>query len=575
MKFSEIIQKNNELGKNSLEPSYGISLLSNIIINQLNPILELELRSKGVNATVSNGDYDNILQDSSKESESSLVIIFWELANLIDGFQYKANLLTKEETNMYISRFKNEIDLLFNNIENSPLVIVSKFSSLVFNYENLALNNFDFICKELNEYLVENKRNNMFLIDIDKVLAKISIIESVDFRNYYSSKSLYTVAFLKEFSSYISPIVLSVTGKSKKAIIFDCDNTLWKGIIGEDQVDGLFMSSASGKGVVYEEVQSIAKELVNKGIILGLNSKNNSEDVEEVLNRSLMVIGNDDIIIKKINWNDKVSNLKEIARELNIGIESIVFVDDSDFEINLVKKYLPLVKTIQVPIENYLYPSEIRKNLSLFFNFNITDEDLNRGKMYAQEAERREKQINFVDIEEYISSLGLELKILINDVKNIVRVAQLTQKTNQFNLTTKRYTETEVMQFLKKDNFKIFAFEVKDKYGDFGLTGEAFIEIIGNEAIIDSFLMSCRVLGRNIEFKFIEEVFCNLKKNGITKVKASYIPTFKNDQVIELYDKIGFTLLGVFNSVKNYEINLNDYKPKLIDYINVTYEKQS
>jgi FkbH-like protein len=228
-----------------------------------------------------------------------------------------------------------------------------------------------------------------------------------------------------------------------------------------------------------------------------------------------------------------------------------------------------------VPIENYLYPSEIRKNLNLFFNFNITDEDLNRGKMYAQEAERREKQINFEDIEEYISSLGLELRILINDDKNLARVAQLTQKTNQFNLTTKRYTETEILQFLKKGNFKIFAFEVKDKYGDFGLTGEAFIEIIGNEAIIDSFLMSCRVLGRNIEFKFIEEVFCYLKKNGIKKIKASYIPTFKNNQVIDLYDKMGFTLLGVFNSVKNYEINLNDYKPKLIEYINVKYERQS
>ena len=573
MKFSEIIQKNNELGKNSLEPRYCISLLSNTIINQLNPILEFELRSKGINAKVSNGDYDNILQDSSKVSDSNLVIIFWELANLIDGFQYKANLLTIEETNMYISRFKNEIDMVFNNIENSPLVIVNKFSSLVFNYENLSLNNFDFICKELNEYLVENKRNNMFLIDIDKVLAKISIIESVDFRNYYSSKSLYKVVFLKEFTSYISPIVLSVTGKSKKAIIFDCDNTLWKGIIGEDQVEGLFISSSTVKGVVYEEVQSIAKELVNKGIILGLNSKNNPDDVEEVLNQSIMVFGNDDISIKKINWNDKVSNLKEIARELNIGIESIVFVDDSDFEINLVKKYLPLVKTIQVPIENYLYPSEIRKNLRLFFNFNITNEDLNRGKMYAQEAERREKQINFEDIEEYISSLGLDLKIFINDNKNIARVAQLTQKTNQFNLTTKRYTETEIVQFLKKDNFIVFAFEVKDKYGDFGLTGEAIIEIIGKEAIIDTFLMSCRVLGRNIEFKFIEEVFSNLKKNGITKVKASYIPTFKNDQVKDLYDKMGFTLLGEFNSEKYYEINLNNHNPKLIDYINVTYER--
>ncbi len=573
MNFSEIIQKNNELGKCMSGPIYNVSILSNIIVNQLNTILEFELRSKGVNAKVKIGDYDTIIQDSAKITNDNLVLIFWELANLIDGFQYRANSLSKEETELYISRFKEEIDLVFNNLKSVPLVIINKFSTLVFNVENISENNLDYICQDLNEYLVKKKTANMLLVDLDKVLAKNSIKDSVDFRNYYSSKSLYTVLFYKEYISFISPIVLSVNGKSKKAIIFDCDNTLWNGIVGEDQADGLFMTSSTLKGVVFEEVQWIAKELASKGIIIGLNSKNNPEDVEEILKLPIMSISNNEISIKKINWKDKVSNLKQIATELNIGLDSIVFVDDSDFEINLVKNFLPQVETIQVPIEKYLYPSEFRKKAGLFFNFNITSEDLNRSKMYAQESERRKKLATFENIEEYISSLGLEIKIYIDDIRHVSRVAQLTQKTNQFNLTTKRYTETEVTHFMKDNNFKVFAFEVKDKYGDFGLTGEAIIEIRDQEAIIDTFLMSCRILGRNIEFKFIEEVLYNLRKNGIIRVKAYYLPTLKNEQVEELFEKMGFVLIEKKDNNKEYNLELAEHKPKLFEYIKVTYEK--
>jgi FkbH-like protein len=526
----------------------------------------------GVNAKVTIGDYDTIIQDSAKISNNNLVLIFWELANLIDGFQYRANILSKDEIDLYTTRFKEEIDLVLNNLETAPLVILNKFSTLVFNCENIVENNFDYICEDLNKYLVQKKMDNMVLVDVDKVLAKVSIKESIDFRNYYSSKSLYTIAFFKEYTSFISPVVLSVTGKSKKAIIFDCDNTLWNGIVGEDLKDGLFMTSTTAKGVVYEEVQCITKELADKGIIIGLNSKNNVDDVEEILKHSDMSIHNDEISIKKINWNDKVSNLKEIALELNIGLESIVFVDDSDFEINLVKKYLPQVETIQVPIEKYLYPAEIRKKLGLFYRLNSTKEDLLRGKMYAEEALRKNKYEVYENIEEYLSSLGLELTIFIDDVKHITRIAQLTQKTNQFNLTTKRYTETEVLRLVKAENYFVFAFSVKDKYGDFGLTGGAIIEIKKDEALIDNLLMSCRVLGRNIEYRFIEEVFCYLQKQGIKKVKAVYASTFKNEQVKELYENMGFTLLGSTELLKNYEIDLINFNPKSFEYIILRHE---
>ena len=412
----------------------------------------------------------------------------------------------------------------------------------------------------------------MILINIDKILARTSVVAAVDFRNYYSSKSLYSVTFFKEYVSFINPAILSATGRAKKAIIFDCDNTLWNGIIGEDLTDGIAMSAATSKGVVYEEVQWLVKELVGKGIIIGLNSKNNPNDVEEILRHESMSIANGDISVKRVNWNDKVSNLKEIATELNIGMDSIVFVDDSDFEINLIRNYLPQIETIQVPAERYLYPSEIRKKNGLFFNLNTTREDIHRAKMYVQEAQRKKEQTNYDDIEAYIKSLELELKLYIDIEKHVPRIAQLTQKTNQFNLTTKRYTETEILHFVRDPNYHIFAFEVKDRYGDFGLTGEAFVSMFGNEAVIDTFLMSCRVLGRNVEYKFIHEIFSILRKESVVKVRARYIKTLKNEQVQDFYEKMGFTLVHTTDTIKDYEIDIQQYKVDPFDYIKVKYE---
>ena len=564
MKYSEIIAANKALTSSLVNGKYSISVLSNVTMQMSKDILEYSLRKEGIPAEVRFGDYDNIIQDSLKFQKSKLVLIFMELSNLIDGLQYKADLMSDDEIVQLITKVKSEIDFIFKNLTNTPLVIFNKFSTLLFNSSFLRENNFDRICNELNEHLASNTPRNVFLIDIDKIIAKVSIENSFYARNYYSSKALYTVDFFKAFSNFIKPIVLSSNGKMKKALIFDCDNTLWKGIIGEDGMEGIKIA-----GSVYEEVQYLGLALSKKGILLGLCSKNNLEDVDEVLeNHRDMIFKDDDISIKKVNWINKASNLESIANILNIGKDSLVFIDDSDFEINLVKEQTPEIKCIQVPKKSYNYPQLIRDEIGVFFNTSNSDEDRKKVLMYRNQVKREQTKNSFNSIDDYLKSLDLQLKIYENDESLIPRMSQMTQKTNQFNLTTKRYTEADISYFISSNNHEVFAFGVADKFGDSGVTGLCIVEKKSEkEGEIDTYLMSCRVIGRNIEFAFFDYVIDSLKKKGIEKINSQFIATIKNGQVRDFYDGLGFDIQTESKDSKNYELNTNNFLQKNITYI--------
>lgn len=575
MKYSEILKLNSELKKKLEGDSYQITILSNVMTFQLNEILEYYLRVEGVNAKVNSGDYNTILQDSLRYNNSDLVIVFWELSNLTDGFHYKVNLWNDDEIDALILKVKSEIDFVFQNLQKT-LVIFNKFSNLIFNHSNIKENNFDKICKELNAYLEEKRSVNIVLIEIDKILATISIEKSVDFRFYYSSKALYTIDFYKSYTEFIKPIIFSVKGKAKKALIFDCDNTLWKGILGEDGFDNIEMSSKTKEGIFFEEIQSIALNASKQGVLIGLASKNNFEDVEKVLtSHSDMKIRNENIVIKKINWKDKVSNLREIAQELNIGLDSLVFVDDSDFEVELIKEKLPEIKVLKVPSKLYDYPQLLRDSQKLFYTISDSKEDLQRTEMYKQQSQRQNESQKFTSIEDYLSSLSLKVIVKIDDENNSPRIAQLTQKTNQFNLTSKRYTESDIERFISSDSHRVFSFSVNDKFGDYGITGLVIlnIDVLNNNAEIDTLLMSCRVIGRNIEITFINFILNYLKDQGIKIVKGNYLRTLKNEQVSDLYTKLGFELKEKSDTQESYELSLPSFEFKKINYIEITHGK--
>jgi FkbH-like protein len=574
--FVEILNNIKKFKGNSINPMHDIIILSNITIHQLIPYVEYTFQKSNINANVSSGNYDNILQDSFTCKKFHVVYVFWELCNLINGFQYKSNSLNKNETHEFINQLKSEIDIVFNNLKHNRLVIFNKFSTLVFNHHYLKENNFDYICKELNSYLDDKKNSNTVLVDIDKVISKISIDKSVDFRMFYSSKSLYSLEFLMAYSNYTDPIYNSVLGNSKKALIFDCDNTLWNGILGEDGESGILMSGNTRKGVYFEEIQYLAKQLSSNGVIIGLNSKNNLNDVNQILrNHNDMILHESDVAIVKVNWNDKVSNLLEISKDLNIGINSIVFIDDSDFEVNLVKELLPDVNTFQVPKRLYEYPKFLRNISESFYTISITNDDLARTHSYKSQLLRENNKKDFLNINDYLNSLNLEVSIDIDNILKCERIAQLTQKTNQFNLTTKRYTISDIENFILSSNYIVMSMSVTDKFGDFGITGVSIIQLNQDIAYIDSFLLSCRVIGRNIEFVLLNEIAKLLSKKNVKKIQSTYIKTFKNSLVSNFYDEAGFPIINNSSELKSYEIILTDFYYDKLNTIKVKYESKN
>lgn len=290
-------------------------------------------------------------------------------------------------------------------------------------------------------------------------------------------------------------------------MVLDCDNTLWGGIIGEDGYNGIELSDSTMRGKAFREVQTIVKGLLRDGVLLALCSKNNSSDVDQVLNdHPYMILRNGDLVAQKINLQDKVTNLKELASELNLCLDSFVFVDDSSFEVGLIQKELPQVMCIQVPQKFSEYSSVIRKLRREFFSLARTAEDERKTIMYQQEHLRKEQSSEINSIDEYLTSLGLKIEVTWDPHITVSGAAQLTQKTNQFNLTTKRYTEADIHRMLSDSSYRIAPFSVEDRYGDYGVTGMTIIQrdkVVPNQCVIDSLLMSCRVIGRNIELRVL------------------------------------------------------------------------
>ena len=576
MKYSEILKENKDLAHILNDGEYNIRILSNITISQINEILEFTLRSSYIPARVETGDYDNIIQDSQKYSTSNVVIIFWELCNIIDGFHYKSELLDDKQLELVINKTKSEIDFVLLNLKKTSLVLVNTFTSLLFSNSNIRGNHLDDLAKQLNRYLNEKTPPNVRLVDIEKVIASVGVSISFDLRYFFSSKALYTVDFYKGYAEFVKPFIMSANGKAKKALIFDCDNTLWKGILGEDGFDNIEMSSKTKDGAIFAEIQSIALTLNKQGILIGLCSKNNPIDVDEVIESHMdMQLRDEHITINKSNWSDKVYNLKKIAQELNIGLDSMVFVDDSSFEVNLIRDQLPEVTVLQVPKRLYEYPNMLREKCGLFYNLSLTAEDKKKKDMYKQQVEREIVKEKFKNIEDYLVSLGLKVTIYQDDDRIIPRLSQLSQKTNQFNLTTKRYTEGNIKSFIERDLSKVISFSVSDKFGDSGITGLCIIKFNyeTRSAIIDTFLMSCRIIGRNIEYLIIDYVIQIIKKEEVSIVKASYMQTPKNEQVKNFYEKCLFQLTESSDSIKEYLLDINKYKPFQLDYIEVINEK--
>jgi FkbH-like protein len=573
LKYFELLAKNKELAEAITGEPVQIKILSNIIVHQLKEVLEYSLRIEGIPAIVALGNYDNILQDAV-QLQNEKVVIFWEISNILDQLPYKIDLFSDNEYEELTSKVKSEITLLLNLLQEVPFVVFNLFSAIPFTNQYLLPSKLDQMASSLNKFIRQEATANIHLVSLDKVYAQIGLEQAIDMRNYYTSKALYKPDFFKKYALHVEPAFRAILGKVKKALIFDCDNTMWSGVLGEDGVEKLKMSASEPAGVPFSAVQSLALQLHAQGVLLGLCSKNNPQDVDDILsNHPDMQVRDEHLVIKRVNWQDKISNLREIAKELNIGLDSILFIDDSDFEVNLIREQLPEVRVLQVPKKAYQYPQLFQQTVAAFFNPYLTEEDRNKSGMYKQQFARENSKNEFGTLEDYIRSLEIKI-ILYEDAPELIdRMVQMTQKTNQFNLTTRRYTETEMRTFVDSDAYKVVAIGVEDKYGDNGITGLAILRYEPEGVLIDSLLMSCRIIGRSIEWKFLDTLISHYSSETIY---ATFKASSKNQQVTDFYQQAGFTLVQEIAEEKHYKISKSEYKEHAtLDYIAVVHGRAS
>lgn len=567
LKFSEILRQNVQMMLCKTSKEYHVRILGNITIHSLKDLLDYALLSCDITPVVTIGNYDNIVQDSIQCQSEDMVVVFYDAFKFTQGLPMFFEDISTQLYDQLFNKICSEINMTLNNLNNCPSVVFNSFSSAAFASSATQENLLDKLTYDLNNFLKAQQRLNLTILNIDKVLQNATIAASTDMRFFYSSKAPYTINFFKHYALALQPVAMRNCGKLKKAIIFDCDNTLWKGVLGEDGLAGIEMTPDTNTGVVFHTVQQIAVYLSRQGVIVGLCSKNNAEDVIPIFETT--VLRNEHIVISKVNWIDKVTNLREIASELNIGIDSLVFVDDSDFEINLVREQLPMVTTLQVPKNLFEYPAFLLKNCYHLFNLTPNEEDKKKTDIYKTQVKREAAKSNAQSMEHYLASMHIMLDININNFLQIERIAQLTQKTNQFNLTTHRYTETQIERFMSSEDSFVMSVGVSDDFGDNGLTALAIITTDSYTAEIDTMLMSCRIIGRNIEYVFLDKIIEQLAQRKITTVKALYSVSAKNAQVADLYNKVGFTETLTDEVTKHYELEIAKYSPSNINYIEI------
>lgn len=397
---------------------------------------------------------------------------------------------------------------------------------------------------------------NIRFINFGEYLSKFPEDKWMSWRFYFISQMIISPEVASGFYDWFSKRISQVKGSRKKCLILDLDNTLWGGVLGEDGINGIKIGGDyPGNAFLYFQEGLI--ELSKNGVILAICSKNNTEDVLEAWEKNPFIkLKQDNISAYRINWNNKADNIREIAKELNIGLDSMVFVDDNPTERELIKQELPMIEVPDFPKKPYGLMELYQTLVADYFRvYELTDEDRAKTAQYKANAQRAASQQQFSDMASFIRSLNIEMDIIPANEFNIARIAQMTQKTNQFNLTTKRYTEGDITNFINNGDL-VYCLSVRDKFGDNGITGAIIIKTEDSSASIDSLLLSCRILGKEIETAFLKSVLNILRSNGITKVNAKYIPTAKNALVSEFYDKLGFKIISKNNEIKDYLINL-------------------
>lgn len=424
---------------------------------------------------------------------------------------------------------------------NFPLIDDGVFGQ----FGNKTEQSFLFQQRKLNYLLMQGCQEvkNTFLIDLDALQTALGRSTFADPKLYYVAKMPISLAALPAAAKLVVDVVRSLQGAVKKCLVLDLDNTLWGGVIGDDGLSGIQIGEL-GTGHAFSDFQKWLKELKNRGILLTVCSKNNEDTAKEPFEKHPeMVLRLEDFSMFVANWEDKARNIRTIQQSLNIGMDSMVFLDDNPFERELVRTMIPEITVPELPEDPALYLQYLR-GLDLFETASYSREDAGRTEQYREKAQRAAFEAAFQSYDDYLEALQMRASAAAFDPFHYPRIAQLTQRSNQFNLRTVRYTEAEIEALAQDDSRIGLYFTLKDKFGDHGLISVVVLEKQPEDTLfISEWLMSCRVLKRGMEEFIVDKILSVAAQQGFRRVVGEYIPTPKNAMVKDLYEQLGFARL--------------------------------
>jgi FkbH-like protein len=412
----------------------------------------------------------------------------------------------------------------------------------------------------MNLRLSENleKASGIYLLDAQKWINNAGQ-KAFNPKLWYLGKIAFSNEVFIDAVKDIKSALRGILGHSKKLVILDLDDTLWGGIVGDVGSENIRLGGHDHIGEAYADFQAALKAFGNRGVLLGIVSKNEEATaLEAVDNHPEMVLRLDDFAGWRINWRDKAQNIVDLVSELNLGLQSVVFIDDNPAERARVKEALPEVFVPEWPKDPMLYKNALL-SLDCFDMPSISQEDLERKKMYASERLRKNFKVEVGSLDEWLKGLGTKIKIEELNSDNLQRASQLLNKTNQMNLSTRRMTESELVGWTRGSNCKVWTFRVSDKFGEAGLTGIISLEVDTRIGWITDFVLSCRVMGRRIEESMLYKAIQYSKSKGLSEIRARYIPTSKNKPCLDFWKNSGFefneqTDCFIWNVSKDYPL---------------------
>ena len=559
-----------QLDQTNLEPLISLSLgiISNATTQMVAPTLVGSALRFGIALTVIQSEYNQIAQiafspDSTFPGDSvDFILVSIDYRGLPIAPTPGDLISAERNVQECISYIKSIIEALQAKTGAKIIIqnIVSSGESIFGNYEARLPGTGTWIITQINFRINEFDAKDIFVLDLVGLASNLGIADWHDPTLWNLAKLPFAPKFNPIYSDIVCRILAAKLGRSRRCLIMDLDNTLWGGVIGDDGVNGILIGNGDPTAEAHLNIQRTARELRDRGVVLAISSKNEDATARQPFKEHPdMLLREEHIAVFQANWTDKATNIRAIAEELSLGLESMVFLDDNPAERLQVRRELPDVAVPELPEDPALYARTLIA-AGYFEAITLSEEDRKRASFYEDNAKRTQILRQSSDIGAYLKSLNMEITFSPFNSLGRTRITQLISKSNQFNLTTKRYDEAEVHALEINDDYFTRQIRLKDVFGDNGMISVIICRKYLSEWEIDTWLMSCRVLGRQVELAALQDIVFNAKRNGINRIVGTYSPSPRNAIVKDHYNKLGFTKITNNTKIERWVLDIQNYE---------------